>query len=511
MLLRAMGVVGVLASTLVVLMVAYPSGSDTESSRASAATFAAAQPVRELLGVEPTGSNVIRLTAAGDHGGRNSRGGQTLNLVRALAPVAHLALGDLSYSDRVPESEWCDWVINGDESAGVSGVGSIPVQVVGGNHEEDSRSDGFIRNFAACLPDRLDSVGDYGVEYYIDIAGMVRVIMIAADVAIDGEDYDYGSGPHRKWLQQAVLGARAAGIPWVVVGMHKVCVTTATKSCEVGESVMDWLLAPGRADVILQGHDHGVQRSHQLRCVDVNVSTPGCIVDTDGDHLKGNGGVILIGGSFGRSSYSQDPNDPESGYFAAWMSDEGSPGSEQQGLWQLDFSSTSLKARWIGSTSDYEDAVQIAAPPPEAPPAGGGPSSGDPNGDAAVTASKVAVALVSQRVTRRGKARFRVSCPAGEQGSLCKGVLRLKTQQRLPNKRQGTATQSLRRVTLGSKRFAIPAGQTRTVAVKLLRRHRGRLTRAGLRVRAVVIGRDAVGKRYRVRRAVRLRQASPQR
>ena len=136
---------------------------------------------------------------------------------------------------------------------------------------------------------------------------------------------------------------------------------------------------------------------------------------------------------------------------------------------------------------------------------------GDPNGDAAVTASKVAVALVSQRVTRRGKARFRVSCPAGEQGSLCKGVLRLKTQQRLPNKRQGTATQSLRRVTLDSKRFAIPAGQTRTVAVKLLRRHRGRLTRAGLRVRAVVIGRDAVGKRYRVRRAVRLRQASPQR
>ena len=359
--LRAFGIFALVVSTLAVLLVVYSSASEAQDAGVSEPTLADAQPVQAPVGVEPTRSRTVRLTAAGDHGGRNSRAGQTLDLVAELAPVAHLALGDLSYSERVPESAWCEWVIDGDKDVGVSGVGSIPVQVVAGNHEDDRRLDGFIRKFADCLPDRLDSEGDYGVEYYSDIGGLVRVIMIAADLTVDGEHYGYGGGSHRKWLQQAVLGARADGIPWVVVGMHKVCVTTSTKSCEVGESVMDWLLAPGRADLILQGHEHGVQRSHQLRCVNVDKSTPGCIVDTDGNHSQGRGGVILIGGSFGRDSYRQNPDDSEAGYFAAQMPGDESPDDEQQGVWQLDFSSSSLKAQWVGSTSAYKDAFVMAA------------------------------------------------------------------------------------------------------------------------------------------------------
>jgi len=359
------GVVGVLALTVTTLLLVYNDAPATGSASG------VGTPVASVQLASASGSlaslDAVRLTAAGDLGGRNNRAGKTLNLLVSLAPVAHLALGDMSYSDIEPESAWCDWVINGDGSAGVSGVGSIPVQLVGGNHEEDNSPDGFIRDFAACLPDRFGSIGDYGVEYYTDIGGLVRVVMIAADITVDGEYYDYGSGPHRAWLEQAVNGARLQGIPWVVVGMHKVCVTTGTKSCEVGESLMDWLLAPGRADLVLQGHDHGVQRSHQLRCVDVDTSTPGCLVDTDGSHSQGDGGVILVGGTFGRSARSHDSSDSEAGYFASVLSDQSSSSDEQQGVWQLDFTPTSLSGRWVGSTSAYTDEFLISSAPSASP------------------------------------------------------------------------------------------------------------------------------------------------
>ena len=447
MVYRALAIVGVLAATVAALVFGY---SGTPAS-GSAGGVAGSPRQLSRSPRAPAGLGTVRLTAAGDHGGRNSRGGQTLNLLASVAPDAHLALGDLSYSELEPESAWCDWVVNGDPSEGVSGVGSIPVQLVGGNHEEDTRADGFIRAFAECLPDRLRSVGDYGVEYYSDIEGLVRVIMIAPDITVDGEYYDYGSGAHRAWLEQAVSGARLAGIPWVVVGMHKVCVTTGTKVCEIGESVMDWLLAPGRADLVLQGHDHGVQRSHQLRCVDVDTTATDCLVDTDGAHSKGDGGVILIGGTFGRSARSHDPNDSEAGYFAAVLPDEASSSDEQQGVWQLDFTPTSLSGRWVGSTSPYRDEFAVSrasTPPPQAPPA-------PPGGGADKVAPRVGLVLLSRDLTRRGLARFRLTCPAREESPPCRGRLRLKTKA-LFSVGEGSKK---RRVSLGRKRFAIGAGK----------------------------------------------------
>ena len=468
------------------------------------ASTGAAQPVVAA----PTGSTSVRLTAAGDHGGTNSRGGRTLNLVATLAPSAHLALGDFSYSELTPESAWCDWVINGDAPAGVTGVGSIPVQLIGGNHEEDSRLDGFIRNFAACLPDRLGSVGDYGAEYYTDIGGLVRVIMIAADVTIDGEHYDYNGGPHRTWLEQAVTGARASGVPWVVVGMHKNCVTVGTKSCEIGESVMDWLLAPGRADLILQGHDHGVQRSHQLSCVDVGTSTPACLADTDGSHEQGAGGVLLVGGTFGQSARTHNADDSEAGYFAAFMPDAASASDEQQGVWQLDFTATSLTGRWVGSTSAYTDRFNIERavsiePTPPPPPDGG--TAGDESGSLDNVPPRVGLKLRSKNISESGSAVFRVACPAREKSPPCTGTLKLKTHELVIHEPQLAGKSKPRRVNFGRKRFEIGAGQRRGVTVRIPRRNRTLLNApGGLRVRAVVTAHDAAGNRKRVRKLVTL-------
>ncbi len=78
--------------------------------------------------------------------------------------------------------------------------------------------------------------------------------------------------------------------------------------------MIDDLIAHG-ADLILHGHDHNFQRSHQLRCVDVNTTTSSCIVDTDSDFQAEAGAVIVVSGWAGRPGYDVSSSDPEAGYF----------------------------------------------------------------------------------------------------------------------------------------------------------------------------------------------------
>ncbi len=72
------------------------------------------------------------------------------------------------------------------------------------------------------------------------------------------------------------------------------------------------------ADLILDGHDHNFQRSHQLRCVDVDTTTSSCIVDTDSDFQAEAGAVIVVSGWAGRPGYDVSGSDPEAGYFATF-------------------------------------------------------------------------------------------------------------------------------------------------------------------------------------------------
>src|SRR3990167_7688640 len=131
--------------------------------------------------------NPFSFTAAGDWG-MNSETGATLGLIPSTGAIFNLALGDLSYDSTSPETTWCNFV--------KSYVGEIfPFELVTGNHEnEPTGDDGFIDNFAACLPDRMNSVisplGKYGREYYFDYQNL-RVIMIGADNADGSDAYDY--------------------------------------------------------------------------------------------------------------------------------------------------------------------------------------------------------------------------------------------------------------------------------------------------------------------------------
>ncbi len=276
-------------------------------------------------------------TAGGDHGGPG--GSDTRSSLQAIVnsgAAFHLALGDMSYSDSgteptdgVTPSPWCS---GSDPNRNIKlTIGDeFPFQLVVGNHEDDNFVDGFINNFAVCLPDRMNSTGVYGAEYYFDYPQpdpYLRVIMIGAANTVAGENYDYVAGnTHYQWLVDAIDTARQNNISWVVVGVHKNCLTMGSKGCEIGEQLMDLLIAK-RVDLVLQGHDHDYQRSKQLSCANANAFDAGCVVDdgADGVYSKGAGTVFVINGAFGGGGFTSiDCNDSERGYFARGMGGNGS-------------------------------------------------------------------------------------------------------------------------------------------------------------------------------------------
>jgi hypothetical protein len=106
--------------------------------------------------------------------------------------------------------------------------------------------------------------------------------------------------------------------------MHKVCISTGVKPCEIGTDLMNLLISK-HVDLVLQGHDHNYQRGKQLAlngvtcpAVPAGSYDPDCVIDdgSDNGYFKGAGTVFLISGSFGFCCYSVDPADPEAGYFA---------------------------------------------------------------------------------------------------------------------------------------------------------------------------------------------------
>jgi hypothetical protein len=243
------------------------------------------------------------------------------------------------------------------------------VQVVAGNHEEDTGEDGRIAEFARCLPDRMGSTGTYGREYYFDIDRLARVILISPDLTIEGEHYYYGDdNAHERWLSETIDQARAQGIPWVIVGMHKNCLSVGEYYCNAYQDLLD-LLVDKRVDLVLHGHEHSYQRSKQLstastRCPQVVLDAydPDCVADdgADGEYRKGDGPVFVINGAGGGELYDVSTTDPEAGYFAATM---GRNREGRFGFTALDISEDRLSARFAPSSAGtFEDGLTIVAP-----------------------------------------------------------------------------------------------------------------------------------------------------
>src|SRR5213592_3516084 len=256
--------------------------------------------------------------------------------------------------DRRTEGAWCNFV--------KSYVGSqLPFELLAGDQEDNDAV--RIGNFAACLPDKLSGKGAYGKEYYFDVpasAPLARFIQISPDLIFPPEaKWTYvANNTHFQWVLGAIDSARAAGIRWVIVSIHKPCIGLVGTSCPSGQDLLDALLIK-KVDLILHGDQHSYQRTKQLRCAirSAGFYFPECIADSDGQFAKGAGSVIAIVGTGGRGFSSVGlTTDADRQYFATAMGSN-TPGYGW-GYLRVTITATQLTARTAFSGS-WQDSFSI--------------------------------------------------------------------------------------------------------------------------------------------------------
>jgi hypothetical protein len=296
-------------------------------------------PLLLLLCLLPAEKNAfaaeILVTAAGDYGA-NDNTKSVLKRIAAIAPDIHFALGDLSYNT-IPEKDWCSMVRN--EVA-------TPFLLLAGNHDTGGK-EADIDIFSSCLPYTYSAPleGIYAKEYYIDVPEkkpLARFIMISPDLKFrSGKYYGYKqNNAHATWLADAIASGRKAGIPWIIVGMHKVCISTETKNCEVGQELVDQLIA-AKVDIVLSGHIHAYERTKQLACMKQNSFDPNCIV---AEPAYGKGTYFVSTGTGGTALRKTNKEDTEAPYFAKiYSQNEGN----YYGLTQLAISASEIKSQLI--------------------------------------------------------------------------------------------------------------------------------------------------------------------
>lgn len=302
----------------------------------------------------------LRFTASGDFGATDDALA-TLDQIDALDADLHLALGDLSYGETGDEGEWCELVTDR--------VGTdFPFQLLAGNHESDGL-DGDIDAFAECLPNRLAGLeGEYARQYFVDVPAdqpLARFVMISPGITFRDGPWSYEEGTERyEWTRRAIGTARDEGIPWVVVAMHKPCLTMGNYECDPGPEIVDLLVSSG-VDLVVSGHEHIYQRSAQLGMGDACASiepdaiTSACVVD-DGTRLEqGRGTVFVTVGTGGRALRDVHTDDPEAPYFAAWSGANAEPSF---GNLEVRLTESTLDARFVAAVGSFDDRFRLTAP-----------------------------------------------------------------------------------------------------------------------------------------------------
>ncbi len=256
-------------------------------------------------------------------------------------PTMALLLGDLSYVRQ--EEAYC---------RAVNDRVDAPVAFVPGNHEADDPADGGddgdIAAYSACLPDRLGASGDYPYDYVLD-NGPVRVVMISPGIVLKRGTRTYGDGtPEQAWLTGVIRDAKAAG-RWVVVGMHKPCLSPGQYGCSSDPDLTDLLLRE-RVDVVLAGHEHVYARSHQL----TGTAAAARVSDADGRFAAGAGTVFATLGNGGHNP--RVVGTP--GRLWAATSGSDSTGGADVGYAQLDVTASRLEFSQVATSGPHAGTVR---------------------------------------------------------------------------------------------------------------------------------------------------------
>ena len=355
--------------------------------------------------------------AAGDMGVGSAAAATLANLGGAGTDF-FLHLGDFSYGGKVngagnTPADWCKFV---QSTANLPA--DYPYELVSGGHtsQASSAQDGPIESYTACLPDRMGSTvapgSAYGKDYYFDYphdAPLARVFMIAAGetFANGGTPDSYAAGSaNYGWLSAAIDDARAHDIPWVFVGMAFDCVTAGIKHCEITADLFD-LLTAKKVDLILQGHEHGYERSGQFvldptSCPAIPISSPtgtpsyaaACLADhgATGAYTKGVGPVVVIAGTAGIGLRPMNqpgtPDAQEAPYFATLMGSTDK--TANHGFMKYTVTATQVTATFVSDNdgaAPFSDGFSITSNGAAAPPTDPSLSPSSPSSTAATAAA----------------------------------------------------------------------------------------------------------------------------
>ncbi len=320
-------------------------------------------PIGFLFGgvppVSAATSTSFSFAQAGDYG-YHPETTANWNAIGASGSNFVFALGDLLYSNNTSEQNWCNTF-----------KGSITnVEVLVGNHET-TESNGTLANpqggsilkfiqYCPWTPSLGTEVGAYGFQYYFDYPAanpFARFILIEPAIWNGtgvGSEVSYANGTATQaWVGSTIDAARAQGIPWIIVGMHKTCISTGDEPCEIGQSIMRFLIYK-KVDLVLQAHDHNYQRSKQLTCATRDSYVSSCVSNNGakGSYTKGQGSIFLISGTGGEGGSPINATDPDNGYFAAYN-------STTVGFTKYTVSQTSIQAQFVPVVGTYSDSWSI--------------------------------------------------------------------------------------------------------------------------------------------------------
>jgi PKD repeat protein len=312
---------------------------------------------------------VVHFTAAGDFGSNNSTNTVLAGMAAADADLT-LALGDLSYATVGQEQLWCDRVTS------QLGAG-YPFELIAGNHESSGQN-GNINDFSACLPNQLPGVvGTYGRQWYVDVPQvdpLVRFVMVSPALPFSDGTWSYAAGsPRYDWTAAAIDSARSLDIPWVVVSAHKPCYSLGQYTCEIGADFTNMLISK-RVDLVLHGHEHMYQRTHQLGlrtgCSTVPAGSVDidCLADSDAVMSQGFGTVFATSGLGGQEQRTVNNADTEASYFATAS---GSNQNPTNGFLDVEATADDLTAHFVpvgGGTFSDTFTIHRGDPPPNAAP-----------------------------------------------------------------------------------------------------------------------------------------------
>jgi hypothetical protein len=317
-------------------------------------------------GTSAASNTSFTFTAAGDYS-NTSATTANFHLMATSGAQFNLAIGDLNYDQALSAAQWSTYVKSHLPP-------NFPFEIVTGN--EDTAN---MPTFEADLPDHLGTIsGTYGQQYAFDYppgAPLARFILISPGGILPGYSYSLGS-PDYTWLSQQIDGARSAGIPWVIVGMHEFCIAMGPIPCTIG-SDLENLLVSKKVDLVLQAHNHDYQASKQLAlnptsCPSIPISTynPACVVNATTHLSKGVGSVFVITGTGGTQPlFSLNPSDPLAGYMRTW---EAANNNATWGISRFSVSPTQITMNFLrGSGGNFTDGFTITNPSPTSTPSPG--------------------------------------------------------------------------------------------------------------------------------------------